>query len=52
MKVKIKKSGSVKIDHSVLNEARKICKENGRLIFAYVTDAVKEKNQTEKKQIS
>lgn len=35
------KSGSVKIDPSVLEDAKKICDKKGLIIGAYITSAVK-----------
>ena len=44
-KAKKGESGSVKIDPSVLKEAKVICKKEGYLISRYVTEAVKAYNQ-------
>lgn len=42
-------SGSVKISPPVYEEAQKYCSENGIKIMFFVTEAVKEKLQKEKK---
>lgn len=40
--------GSVKIDRKVLSDAKKICKSKGKLIYMYITEAVKNHNKLEK----
>lgn len=48
MKTKKKtKSGSLRVEAQVLEDARKICKQNGMLVSFYATEALKEKNQKE-----
>lgn len=42
-KQKKEKSGSVKIDPSVLEEAKLYCKKNGVLISYYATEAIKDR---------
>lgn len=42
------KTGSVRIDPSVLNEAKKHCKTKGVLLTYFITQAVKEKVEYEK----
>jgi post-segregation antitoxin (ccd killing protein) len=49
MKAKKKNSsGSVKVDPTVLEEAKTICKNNGIMVSFYATEAIKEKNKKEK----
>lgn len=47
----IKKSGSVKIEPAVLQEAKKICPHLNQSIQEYVTEAVQDRNKTEKREI-
>jgi len=43
--VKKRKSGTVTIDPSIIDEANKICKANGLLLKFFVEEAIKEKMQ-------
>ncbi len=48
MKIKKKaKSGSLRVETQVLEDARKICKQKGMLVSFYATEALKEKNLRE-----
>lgn len=45
MKIKKKtKSGSLRVETQVLEDARKICKQKGMLVTFYATEALREKN--------
>jgi hypothetical protein len=48
MKIKKKtRSGSLRVEPSVLADTKKICKQKGILVSFYATEALKEKNQKE-----